>query len=241
MHHFYSRRAFRAAAPFIKPFLFTLVCLVAFTFSSYAAANTCSQPVFKSQGKPEGVNSYSVRRNGKKIGTNTVSFWTEGNQLRVVSETRMKVKILFVTVYKYHYRSEEIWCAGALQSVATTVNDNGDKINTTVTRQSAGFLLEGPDGREDTATSFVTTNHWNTRVLKIGNLFNTISGKLNAVTITAKQGQEAPLQEYTVRGELDINTFYENGHWIGMRFKHTDGSDFEFWCDRCKNTPVIPS
>jgi hypothetical protein len=90
--------------------------------------------------------------------------------------------------------------------------------------------------------TFPSTNHWNMAAIEADHLFNTITGRLNQVSISPLTGQEALYNRYAVRGELNINTFYDaDGHWRGMAFDHTDGSRIEFRCTDCTNTPIGPA
>ena len=189
----------------------------------------------------DAVNSYEVLRNGKQIGTHDISFHREGDTLKVVSETRMKVKFLFITAYKYHYRSTEVWSEAGLESVVTKVDDNGEVAETEIRRAGDVYLAEDSSGHElPVDVGFMTTNHWNADVLGVDTLFNTITGHLNKVRISQSDAKETAVpngQTYAVRGELEINTAYDQkGNWLGMNFRHSDGSLIEFRCTSCTNT-----
>ncbi len=193
----------------------------------------------------DAVNHYDVLRNGKKIGDHEIRFSRTGNTLQVVSETRMKVKFLFFTAYRYHYLSEEIWNGGQLVSVTTDVNDNGKRISTLIAADGEGYVATDADGNtKRIGSGFFTTNHWNVGVVAAETLFNTITGRLNAVQITGAT-EEAPRTDafdLQVRGDLDIDTRYDvMGNWLGMSFYHDDGSLIEFLCTDCRNTLEVPS
>lgn len=191
----------------------------------------------------ESVNSYEVLRNGKRIGSHEIRFSREGDALRVVAETNMKVKFLFITAYKYRYVSEEVWRDGQLLSVETEVNDNGKERFSRAVLNGDGYKVARTDGADIIPTSFMTTNHWNDDAPAYSRLFNTITGKINEVTFTPVEAAKGGAgQEFSVRGELNINTFYDPaGHWLGMVFEHTDGSEIEFRCVDCRNMPEQPA
>lgn len=191
----------------------------------------------------ESINSYEVLRNGKRIGTHEIRFRQEGDALRVVAETNMKVKFLFITAYKYRYVSEEVWKDGQLLSVETEVNDNGKERFSSATLNGEGYKVARTDGADVIPNSFMTTNHWNDDAPAYSRLFNTITGKINEVTFTPVQERVGEgEQEFSVRGELNINTFYDpDGHWLGMVFEHKDGSEIEFRCVDCRNMPEQPA
>lgn len=201
-------------------------------------------------GNASAVNSYEVLRNGKRIGTHEIRFERYGNALKVVAETNMKVKFLFITAYKYRYVSEELWVGGELQQVETRVNDNGKELFSSATRNGDGYKVARTDGGDVVPPAFMTTNHWNDAAPRFSQLFNTITGKINDVTFTPVTTGDistapqltADAKAFSVRGELNINTFYDSsGNWLGMVFEHKDGSTIEFRCVDCKNMPEIPA
>lgn len=219
------------------------------------AALVVAGPVFAAElpeqvGAVSAVNTYEVLRNGKRIGTHEIRFSRDGDALQVVAETNMKVKFLFITAYKYRYVSEEYWLGGELQRVETKVNDNGKELFSSATRNGDGYEVARTDGGSVIPLAFMTTNHWNDDAPQFNQLFNTITGKINEVTftpvavpeITADQQLAIDAKEFSVRGELNINTFYDSsGNWLGMVFEHKDGSTIEFRCVDCRNMPGIPA
>ena len=106
-------------------------------------------------------NSYDVLRKGKRIGSHTICFKEENDKLYVSAETKMKVKFLFFTAYRYQYVSREVWSNGSLNSVSTRVNDNGDKIATDAVRSQGSIKAKFEDTSSQIPFDFYTTNHWN--------------------------------------------------------------------------------
>lgn len=191
--------------------------------------------------KSQAINSYNVYRKDKKIGTHEICFIAQDDQFLVRSETNMKVKFLFFTAYKYRYVSQENWADGMLQSVVTTVNDNGKKSNTQALKMGPVFQATNNKQSIRIDESFLTTNHWNARIAGQTHLFNTITGVLNAVQVEVL-GETTEGIAYSVNGDLAINTRYDRqGNWLGMTFNHKDGSRIEFRCIDCKNTPEFHS
>lgn len=184
---------------------------------------------------------YEVLRKNKKIGTHRIWFDETDTGTKVTTRTEMKVKLLFVTVFKYEYVSEELWCGNKLLKVETRVNDNGTRINTLAVNNDERFVAELNGKSYELPADFYTTNHWNAGVVKTDKVFNTITGKINAVSyqptgeaiLQTKLGEKAVTQ-FAVDGELAINSFYDHaGNWSGMAFEHEDGSLIEFRCLKC--------
>ncbi len=218
----------------IAPFLLVILSL---SFSSLTLANKDNLDAETAYGPAIAVNSYEVLRKGKKIGTHTISFYNDGDTLKVLAETNMKVKVLFITAFKYKYISEETWQNGELLNVKTSVNDNGKKFSTFVTRSGDDFLINTNDQETNISNNCMTTNHWNKTVVNYDALLNTVTGDVMPVKIDADTNDE---NRFLVRGDLNIDTFYnDRGDWLGMEFEHPKGGKIEFRCLDCNNTPKV--
>jgi hypothetical protein len=201
----------------------------------------CTNIGFPSIFAPGSELEYDVLRKGKKIGKHKIEFEQTPAGLLVTADTRMKVSILFVTVFRYRYQSEELWCDGQLLNVKTTVNDNGDKLKTNAIKVGDKYIVHNKEGEFEIDQNFFTTNHWNPGVIETNHLFNTITGEVKGAkysqagqpVLETKNGSKQVTQ-YTVDGEFNIDTFYDtSGVWSGMQFKHPDGSEIEFRCVKC--------
>lgn len=184
---------------------------------------------------------YEVLRKNKKIGTHRIGFDETDAGTKVTARTEMKVKLLFVTVFKYEYVSEELWCGDKLLKVETRVNDNGTKTNTLAVNNDERFVAELNGKSYELPSDFYPTNHWNAGVVEASKVFNTITGQINTVSyqpsgeaiLQTELGEKAVTQ-FAVDGELAINSFYDRaGNWSGMAFEHEDGSLIEFRCVKC--------
>lgn len=184
---------------------------------------------------------FDVLRKGKKIGTHEIKFNKSDEGLKVRARTKMKVKLLFVTVFKYEYVSEELWCGNRLLTVKTSVNDNGKKSMTQLAAKGEGFLVQTDEEFRELSTQFYPTNHWNSDVVEASTSYNTITGKLNPISYTPTRETEMQTAlgpkaviEYAVEGEFSLRSFYDRaGNWSGMAFEHQDGSPIEFRCVKC--------
>ena len=209
-----------------------------------SAASACDTGSDLLSYAPVSSNQYEVMRNGKKIGDHVIHFEQDGEALKVIAETNMEVRFLFITAYQYQYRSEEQWCRSELQTVTTRVDDNGTVKETSARRSEEGYIVQR-DGEEGfIAGQFPSTNHWNVAAVESDRLFNTITGKLNSVSVSALDmaGRQTQPMRYAIRGELNIDTIYDPaGNWLGMSFEHGDGSTIEFRCVDCANTPDNPA
>ena len=172
---------------------------------------------------------FDVKRNGKKIGEHLVTFEQDQDKLIVNAVTKIRVKFLFFTAYKFDYKAEEIWEQNKLKTLTAYTNDNGKVSEVNYTDS-------------DNGTPLYSTNHWNPNVVDADYVLNTITGKTNNVTISKLGWEDLPVTEGTrpaqrheYSGDLrDVTTWYdENGRWVGLQFKSKDDSIISYECNLC--------
>jgi hypothetical protein len=172
---------------------------------------------------------FDVKRNGKKIGEHFVTFKQENDTLIVKAGTKIRVKFLFITAYKFDYKAEETWQGNKLKTLTAYTNDNGD-------------VSEVNYSYNDESSPLFSTNHWNPNVLEADHVLNTITGKTNDVTISKMGWENLSIQDKTLSalrheysGDLkDVTTWYdEQGRWVGLQFKGNDDSIISYECNLC--------
>ena len=188
--------------------------------------------------------SFNIKRNGNQIGSHEVNFKTSDEQLIIEATTKIRVKFLFFTAYKFDYKAKEIWQNGELVSLLSQTNDNGkrsevkldygtDIVNATNYDVTFSNTLDG---------MIYTTNHWNPNVLKANVVLNTVTGKLNQVQINQMGEEMVPIGSnkriaihHRYDGDLNnISTWYdEKLRWVGLNFKGKDGSIISYECNLC--------
>lgn len=192
---------------------------------------------------PDGME-FDVYRKGARVGRHKVKFERDGDLLKVESHFKLKVKVLFVTAYKYEFRSEGVWNDGALQSVKAEINDNGKESSVDAFINETGqFYSKGKKG-EFVADSWIyPSNHWNVGAVESDVVLNTLNGQIAEVEIvrqgidavdTRKNGAvDAERFEYT--GDLrDIIVWYDQeGRWVGMKFTTKTGETLHYVCREC--------
>lgn len=194
------------------------------------------------------VNSYTVHRNESPIGTHTIRFYVDGDNRLVEAETFMKVKVLFIRAFSYHYRSRELWCGGELRHMHTVTDDNGTDYETTITRTPVGYTISKtvdgePVSMNDLELVGLPTSHWNKDVLSATHRIHSIFADHYPITTTkgatSVQTDNFAGQGYEVSGGgYDYSTFYDaGGHWQGMAFTRGNKGYIEFRCVDCTNMP----
>jgi hypothetical protein len=185
---------------------------------------------------------FNVRRNGSNVGRHLVSFFKlSNNQIRVIAELNLKIKILGIPLYDYYYRSEADWYEDRLINLRVDQNDDGKRMQINVSKQNKLLRIEGPDGISSSRLDIFPTNHWNAAVLNTKQVINTISGRIANVTITKMmvesiraEGKQVNASKFTYSGDFKTHVWYDSaGRWVKMEFTGKDGSLIEYACIKC--------
>ena len=192
---------------------------------------------------------FNVRRNGSNVGRHLVSFFKlSNNQIRVIAELNLKIKIFGISLYDYYYRSEADWYENRLVKLRVDQDEDGKRIQINVSKQHKFLRIEGPNGIFSSSLDIFPTNHWNAAVLNTKQVINTISGKIANVTITKvivesirAEGKQVNASKFTYSGDFKTHTWYDTaGRWVKMEFTGKDGSLIEYECIKCGISDKMP-
>jgi hypothetical protein len=185
--------------------------------------------------------SFEVLRNGAPVGRHDVTFARRGEDLVVDSRFDVTVRFLGMAVYRYAYRSVDVWRGGCLQSLNVEIDEDGVRTTIEARREGEHLIVRGPKGEQRGLATLIPTNHWSAAVLTERQVLNTITGTIDTVVIVDRgetmrpmNGAVRPARHYAYTGDLTTEVWYDgDGRWVGLAFKGQDGSDIEFVCRRC--------
>jgi hypothetical protein len=189
---------------------------------------------------------FDIWRKDSLIGSHEVQFEKSDGRLTVAARTKIDVRVLFVPVYAYDYRSVETWCSGRLTSVQTTTIENGKERTTTAYRRGDSAMLSVASKTLQFSQEIFTTNHWNVGAVQSAELFNSVNGELSKVDIHVSQdvisvrGIERKVNRYSVTGDLVFDVWYDNsGRWLQLQFNHKGSADITLKCVQCGSSPTV--
>lgn len=197
--------------------------------------------------KPEKVfgrsASYTVLRNGKRIGEHTLRFTRSTADLTVDVESRLEVKYLGITVYKYTYLSKEFWQADKLLMVESSIKDHKKPLRKIVAKNESKLLRITDRGESRSAARVdFPSNHWHPGVLKEKRLFHTLHGKVYSIApqslgwekTALANGAVVSARHYRYSGGFSADVWYDvEERWVKLQFKADDGSEITYSCNRC--------
>ena len=185
---------------------------------------------------------FDVKRNGTRVGTQTVTFKKSPDQsVKVGVALELAVKFLGMTVYRYDYRSDAIWRDGLLVQLSSKQNDDGEINEVRIVSSEDGLRVEGPKGVVVASANLFPTNHWNPGVIGSRQVIDTLNGSLAEVTITNEgretitaQGKAISATRFVYRGDVNPTVWYDDrGRWVKFKFVAKDGSEVEYECRKC--------
>jgi len=144
--------------------VFCLPCLLTICLSSSELlANEPSLPQPSQQvrenftQRPETVYgtkaSYRVYRNKKPVGVHTLRFSHQPRELTVEVESRLAVKVLGITFYRYEYSAVEIWSGGELVRISSEIRNNKkSKVDIVASSQGSYWLIDGKGKSRSTSS-----------------------------------------------------------------------------------------
>jgi hypothetical protein len=184
-----------------------------------------------------GMLDFAVVRDGEEIGSYVLSFHEAKDRLDVTVKTRIKVKMAFITVYRFEHDSHEVWKGGKLVQMNTSTNDDGTDHKLMVTADGSGKLRVIGDGKQMTADpDTIPASLWNPAFIQNNDLMDSLVGKPLAIkvadmgedTVTA-WGKPVKAHHYSMTGDLARELWYDqNGTLVHMTLIAQDGSGVEY-------------
>ena len=107
--------------------------------------------------------SFGVKWRGQTVGSHDVAIDPDGmGGMAVRLDTKIRIRIGFITAYRYEQTCDEVWAKGKLASLKSTTNDDGQTSTVTGERIADNIELRGPGGPYVApGDSLTTTCVWN--------------------------------------------------------------------------------
>lgn len=179
---------------------------------------------------------YKVYRGGDLIGRHKVEFENEENgTLKVEIETDVKVKLAFVTVYRFDHEGKEYWRDGKLVGYRSKTNDDGKRKFLQLSGSAQSVTADGSAGRFEFAQPVMPASLWNMATVEQTQVMNTLDGHMMAVSVMRvgeetirARGRDIQATHYVMSGELEREMWYAYNRLVHLRFKGSDGSTIDY-------------
>jgi hypothetical protein len=176
----------------------------------------------------DGTYSFKVIRGGDAIGTHTIVARHDGQDLVLDIAVAIKVKIAFVTAYRYEQTRREVWREGRLVAFESDTNDDGNKAKISGKLDGDMLVVSGPGGTTKVRADIIPNSWWNPEVPKQSELLSTLDGKVLKVAVqdagedmVDTAGGPVKARRYILSGEVEREVWYDSqGRWVHMRTGH---------------------
>jgi hypothetical protein len=161
------------------------------------------------------------------IGTHTLTFHCDGEDLIVDTEVKVDVTMFFVTVYKRRARYREVWRQDRLLAYEAWTNEAGDEYVTKARLEDDQLIIDGVEPGVSVPADTVSSHPWNARVVDRELLFGMKDGRLLQVDVEAAGvemidvGDKAiKARKYVVSGDIERELWYDQaGNWLRWRLE----------------------
>jgi hypothetical protein len=181
-----------------------------------------------------GAYVFEVTRDGKPIGTQTVTVKQDGDKVTVTTESQIAVKMLGVTVYRMHQVLTETYRGGRLVEVAAETKDP-DGFRKGEIRRDRDNQWSGQIAKEQVKfdCDCETTTLWQLTSLKAPTIIEASQLRTRAISIEDKGTEMLDLPEgkvqarrFAVKGEIEREVWYDSaGNLVAAQQFGSDGSD----------------
>ncbi|MCP4329500.1 MAG: hypothetical protein GY791_13820 [Alphaproteobacteria bacterium] len=179
--------------------------------------------------------TYTIKRNGSKIGTLTHKVTRRGDSLTFESDTRIAVKELDITLYHRDNKFRSVWHKGELESFSSDTDIQGKNSHIAGIRHGDRLVITGPDGTADAPNKSIPNTYWNIATVDATHLINKENGAIQEIDISKVQskdimagGKKVEAQHFLMTGGQNQSLYYDDGGtWLGTVFRHSGGNLIE--------------
>jgi hypothetical protein len=178
---------------------------------------------------------FDVLRDGSEIGYHVLSFRQQAERLTVDIDIELRVRFAFITAYRYEHRNREEWEAGRLLGFASRTNDNGTRSTVETRRDGDRLVIQGSEGRLSGPSDLLPTSYWHRDFMDRERWIDTQNGRIvqSAVTPDGSErieaaGRTVEARRYRLRGDLEVDLWYEGERWVKLGFAAPDGSRIDY-------------
>lgn len=172
---------------------------------------------------------FAIRRKGSVIGSHQVAFRSTDAGMIAETAVRMKVKIAFITAFRYNHNAEEHWRDGQLQTLNSSTDDDGEKFRVDGRATAQGIRVSGAEGTAMAPADACTTDSlWNRAIMERQTVIDAQDGTVVGLVV-----KKSARGQFEVGGKQLDATFFDiatpnttgrvwyddSDRWIGASFK----------------------
>ncbi|MEM7277294.1 MAG: DUF6134 family protein [Pseudomonadota bacterium] len=168
---------------------------------------------------------FDVYLNDSKVGQHYYEIAEDNGAALIKTHAKFKVKLLFITAFKYAHENTERWQGDCLTQIQSKTNSNGKRLTVAGSASETAFTLQTADGAGELPGCVRSFAYWDLDLLQAEQLLNPQSGEYVDVDLSYKGvemidvgGEPVQAERYQlIAGDQDISLWYdEGGRWLGL-------------------------
>lgn len=156
------------------------------------------------------------------IGSHTLTFHCDGDDLIVETDVKVDVRILFITVYQRRARYREVWRQDQLVAYDAWTNEAGDEYITKARIENDQMIIDGVKPGISAPLDTVSSHPWNAKAVDRNLLFGMKDGRLLRVDVEPAVEEMIEIgdkvikaRKYVVSGDIERELWYDQaGNWL---------------------------
>src|SRR5579862_141743 len=187
--------------------------------------------------EPNGTTlNFSVTRNGEPIGTTTVSLQRDGDTTVAHASTHIKVKIAYLTVYRFDQTETEKLADGRLQAMNSVTDDNGT-VHKVAAQNRGNVIAVDADGKTSQVdATLIPASPWNALLVQKTAALDPRDGSVTPVSVVDHgeehlivQGRPTTAHHYSIATGFPQDVWYDEHHrLIKVELHGSDGSRIQY-------------
>ncbi len=119
----------------------------------------------------------------------------DGSGMTVSHAFLIRVKVAFVTMFRYEHRVEEVWRAGRLHELTAETQDADGTIHVRAERTAGAIAIEGPNGRGTAPSTILTTTcAWHRAFIAQNRVLDVSDGGIVALAVNASDAANLAIE-----------------------------------------------
>ena len=181
---------------------------------------------------PTGTFVYQVTRDGDVVGEQRADFERRDDALSVITDVRINVTLLGISVYDFTQRIEEKWAQGVLTEFRSDTDDDGNHRNVMLARSGERLIGTYDDKKRDLPGYLIPSTLWNSAAVGHSALLDTVRGRERDIRVQDVGLEQLTLpigtvqaRHYIFSGEFNREVWYdEAGVMVAGQMEAKDGS-----------------
>jgi hypothetical protein len=180
-------------------------------------------------GPPTGQWNFTAELDGKPIGEHRFALSSDGaadsGKRKLESEASFNVRILGMSVYKYHHQATEHWTGDCLASITATTDDDGKQTSVKTSVEGDTMTITTGTGSTTAKGCVMSFAYWDPAMRSQTQLLNAQTGTVDPVEISSAgdgdidvRGEKVRAERFRITGPTaPVDLWYSaQGDWIGL-------------------------